>query len=344
MIPEAETTSAPLFTLAARSPWRERVAQRWASRRDRALVLRDRDGRYHLAGGSRSPSATTKPRPEIGIDGEDDYSYASPGRFRYDAAFYVRLDETAGTLPISLPGARRRESHEVHIRWWVRDPVEVVRSRTTDGWSVVRGQAAAAVREVFERYRTAGGHVSPAELLSQLSDPRELHDTGLTYHAVEVRERDEEREVRLGAGDDTGPPASWAEIDREAYAFCLRAVRDGPASLAALWLVRHPEQVREVLDWSVAHADLLQGETTWQDEMAGMLGTLSAEEQGELSEMVRDRLAALGRPVPGAPAADAPVPGAPAAGPAVPGEGSGSRRAPHPAMPGARPNGWDPRT
>ncbi|WP_338320666.1 hypothetical protein, partial [Streptomyces lonarensis] len=337
MIPEAETTSAPLFTLAARSPWRERVAQRWASRRDRALVLRDRDGGYHLAGGNRSPSATTKPQPGIGIDGEDDFSYSAPGGFRYDAAFYVRLDEAAGTLPISLPGAHQRESHDVHIRWWVRNPVEVVRSRTTDGWSVVRGQAVAAVREVFERYRTAGRHVSPAELLSQLSDPRELHDTGLTYHAVEVRERDDEREVRLGAGDDTGPPASWAEIDKEAYAFCLRAVRDGPASLAALWLVRHPDQVREVLDWSVAHAELLRGETTWQNEMAGMLGTLSAEEQGELSEVVRDRLAALGRPVPGAPAPGAgagPGPGG-GAGPSDPGAGSGGTRAPYPAKAGA---------
>ncbi|NJP66572.1 hypothetical protein [Streptomyces spiramenti] len=337
-------TGGQLYSIAARAPWRERLAQRWSGRRDRALVLRDRDGEYHLAGRrNRVLSATTKLSMDLGI-ADDDHEQSPPGRRRYDSAFHVRLDERTGSVPISLPGPYEREPHDVHVRWWVHDPVEVLRARTSEGWPLVRRDVSRLVSQIFERHRSVGRRVTPAEMLAELAEPRHLPGTGLLHHAVDVRERDEEREVRLGAADDPGPPESWADIDKEAYAFCVRAVQDGPVSLAALWLVRHPDQVSDVLNWSVGHADLLRGETTWQDEMAGLLGTLSIEEREELSELVRDRLTALGRKVPGRPTGTVPSGTTTAPRPGGPGAESGSRRAPYPAMPGARPNGWDPRT
>lgn len=39
--------------------------------------------------------------------------------------------------------------------------------------------------------------------------------------------------------------------------------------------------------------------TDWQEEMASLLGTLTDQERKEISSILRDRIAALGRQVPG---------------------------------------------
>jgi hypothetical protein len=47
----------PVYTLAPHAPWREILRQRLSGRRDRALVLRDREGAHHVLGTRRPRGA-----------------------------------------------------------------------------------------------------------------------------------------------------------------------------------------------------------------------------------------------------------------------------------------------
>jgi hypothetical protein len=70
--------------------------------------------------------------------------------------------------------------------------------------------------------------------------------------------------------------------------------------LAALWLLRHSDQVRQALDWAVDHQELLSPpRTDGQEELAALLGVLTEQERKELSCLLCDRIASLGCPVPG---------------------------------------------
>lgn len=91
---------------------------------------------------------------------------------------------------------------------------------------------------------------------------------------------------------------SCAGITGRADAIGEALLANGPVSLAGLCLVRYPDQVSQVLAWSVRNPGLVREETDWQEEMAGLLGKLTPQEQQELSELLRDRLVSLGRHVP----------------------------------------------
>lgn len=289
----------PVYSPASHAPWREILRQRWSGRRDRALVLRDRVGYYHLAGARHRH---IPPRGAADFETVGAAKGASPFRTRlrgYDSAFLVRLDEHPATRAVALPTHYGTESVDVQVLWWVHDPVQVVRSRTTHGWLAVRKDLDRRLRHLKEEYGTDRSGLGAPEMMQDLSAPHEVPDCGLAYRATDISARENDGELRLGEPGDAGLPYSWTDKSREEYAFCTRAVQDGPVALAALWLVRHPDQVSQVLDWTVNHSSLIRGETHWQDEVAGLLGKLTEQERQELSEMLRDRLVALGRQVPG---------------------------------------------
>lgn len=130
--------------------------------------------------------------------------------------------------------------------------------------------------------------------------PQRLEATGLSYRVFDVRLRETGEELLLGHEEGEGVRYSWTTSRRGEYEFCLQALRAGPVSLAALWLLRHPDQVSQVLDWAVDHQDLLSPpRTDWQEELAVLLGTLTEQERKEISYLLRDRISALARPVPG---------------------------------------------
>ncbi|GLV74391.1 hypothetical protein ACH4VS_18075 [Streptomyces hygroscopicus] len=282
----------PVYTLAPHAPWREILRQRLSGRRDRALVLRDRAGAHHVLG-TRHPRGA---EPAMAAD----RAVSFPGLLGgYEEAFRVRLGEQSETRSVTLPTAYGTESVDVRVLWWVHDPAQVVRSRTTCGWDVVRKNLDWCLHQLEEVQTTGGRSFGAPEMMHHLAAPQRLERVGLTYCVTDVQARDTGGELRLGQPGDAGLPYSWTAHRREEYEFCTQALRNGPLSLAALWLVRHPDQVSQVLDWSVRNPGLVREETDWQEEMAGLLGKLTPQEQQELSELLRDRLVSLGRRVPG---------------------------------------------
>ncbi|AXG79113.1 hypothetical protein [Streptomyces paludis] len=314
-------TPEPVYSRATQAPWREIVRQRWSGRLDRALVLHAQDGAYsELRSRNRRGSRSETYADTYSDAHTDTYTETYPDPVavarsavrpkllgRYDDAFIVRLEEQTGTQGVALPTRYGAESVDVQVLWWVRDPVQVVRTRTKTGWDAVRRDLRRRLRHLEDQYSSAGQGLGATELMRHLSTPQTLLECGLAYHVTDVRGREEDSELRLGQTGEADAPYSWTPDRREEYEFCMQAVSKGPASLAALWLLRHPDQVSQVLDWSVGHADLLRGETTWQDGMAGLLGSLSEQERQELSELLRDRLVRLGRRVPAQPPREAPA-------------------------------------
>ncbi|MEU1283446.1 hypothetical protein [Kitasatospora sp. NPDC005856] len=282
----------PVYTQATRAPWREILRHRWSGRRDSALVLVDRAGMHHQLGPSR-------PRPaDVGEDGG---SARRLGLSGFDRAYLVKLDERPGLRTVGLPTPYGTESVEVHVLWRVHDAAQVVRTGTSRGWLPVRKDLDRRLRQLREQFAAAQSRLGPDQLLQYLAAPYVLPHFGLSYRVTDVSEREHGNELRLGAPDATDMPFDWMAKSQEEYAFCRRSVQDGPLALAGLWLARKPDEVRDVLDWVVNHADLLRGETTWQDQMALMLGKLTTQEQEEISKVLRDRLVSLGRHIPGPP-------------------------------------------
>ncbi|MFF0295976.1 hypothetical protein ACFYST_20945 [Kitasatospora sp. NPDC004614] len=290
---------APLYVRAPRALWREVLRHRWSAPRNRALVLRDRSGGFHRAGADPSGPALGK-FPAARLRLRD-----------YDQAYHVDLDQRIGSRTVGLPTGRGTASTDVRVLWWADDAAQVVRSGTLYGWHPVRKELERCLGHIGDEYAAVGKRVTADVLLQYLGGPRRLPDHGLVYRVTDVSTREDAEELRLGEPVEAGAPYPWTD-SREEYEFCKQAVQEGPVSLAALWLVRHPEQVSQVLDWAVGHADLIRGETTWQDQLAGLLGKLPQQEQDELSLLLHDRLSALGRRVPGPtppPAPQTPPPG-----------------------------------
>ncbi|MBW1604383.1 hypothetical protein JJV70_20210 [Streptomyces sp. JJ66] len=241
----------------------------------------------------------------------------------------MKLSEQLATRGISLPTQYGARSLDLRVQWWVHDPVQVVLTRTRSGWDAVR-------RDLDQRLRELKGEVkpdlnsglketaapapnawTPPTLHAHLGDACRLDAVGLTYRVTDVASRELHGDLRLGHHQEE-LPFSWAANSQAEYDFCLQAVRTGPVALAALWLLRHPDQVNQVLDWTARNPSALQAETRWQDEIAALLGRLSEQEQRELSTLLRDRLAAAGRHVP-RPTAFAGPPSAPHFPPPRPG-------------------------
>ncbi|WP_435602488.1 hypothetical protein [Streptomyces sp. bgisy130] len=285
-------SNQPVYAPAAQAPWREILRHRWSGRLDRALVLREHSGAYQVLG--------SRTRSPLGTADEVAAQASSAPRLLggYDSAFHVQLHEQSGTRSVALPTAYGTEAVDLRVLWWVHDPVEVVRSRTADGWDAVRKELDRRLRHLEDAHAADGQTLGAPEIMQDLAAPQELEGLGLTYRVTDISGQESEGELRLGQPGGGGLPYSWTANRREEFQFCEQAVRNGPVSLAALWLVRHPDQVGQVLDWTVNHRGLLKEETTWQDEMAGLLGELTEQERQELSGLLRDRLAGLGRRVP----------------------------------------------
>ncbi|MBA0052659.1 hypothetical protein E0L36_17740 [Streptomyces sp. AJS327] len=289
----------PLFTPAPRAPWREVLRHRWSAPSDSALVLRDVDGQFHLlwAGAQRHDGGSASATPPGTVE-----AAAGPPRVRhpYEAAFRVNVAHHANARALRVPHQYGPpEPVSLRVSWWVHDPVQVVRTHTTHGWSVVRRDLDRRLRDLERTWAANEQSLGADELAHHLATARTLDHYGLAYAVTDTSSREVDDELLL-SGQDTGSfPFTWNVTRREEYDFCVQAVRSGPVALAALWLLRQPDQVSAVLDWSVGHRDLISEEVGWEEEMVGLLGHLSSEERHELSKLLRDRLLTLGRGVPG---------------------------------------------
>ncbi|MFI1800197.1 hypothetical protein ACH427_22995 [Streptomyces sp. NPDC020379] len=282
-----------LFVRATRAPWREILSHRWSATRERALVLKDTEGRYFVLGRRGDQG---EPGADVPISDEA----GAPGlRGTYVDAFHVDLTERMGTQAVALPTVYGAESVDLWVSWWVHDPVRVVRSRIVYGWEAVRTHLTRALRHLVEAQAVAGSGLGAPEVMQHLGTRQGLAEAGLSYQVFDVRLRETGEELHLGQAEGDAVRYSWTANRRGEYEFCLQALHNGPVSLAALWLLRHPDQVSQVLDWAVGHQSLLAPGADWQEEMASLLGTLTEQERKEISELLRDRIASLGRRVPG---------------------------------------------
>ncbi|MGW2837952.1 hypothetical protein ACWCWD_09165 [Streptomyces sp. NPDC001493] len=284
-----------LFFRVAGPPWREILRQRWSGSKDWSLVLRDEAGDYLSLGRGADPDDAGAYEPVQ--DGA-----AAPGlRGRYTDVFRVDVTEHVDTRAVGLPTVYGSESVDLWVSWWVHDPVRLVRTRTAHGWHVVRTSLTGALHHLAEAQAVAGGRLGAPEIMQYLGVPQRLDETGLSYRVFDVRLRESGEELLIGQEKVDGVRYSWTADRSGEYEFCLQALHSGPVSLAALWLLRHPDQVRQVLDWAVDHQGLLSPpRSDWQEELAALLGTLTEQERKEISYILRDRISALGRPVPGA--------------------------------------------
>jgi hypothetical protein len=87
-------------------------------------------------------------------------------------------------------------------------------------------------------------------------------------------------------------PAVWGAEHHEAYRFYRDVVVGGPHGLAALWLLYHPEQAKDVLEWTVAHRNVLDAPDSWERSLASVLQDLNGEHRGfigiKLAEVLSD--------------------------------------------------------
>ncbi|WP_031049139.1 hypothetical protein [Streptomyces sp. NRRL F-5650] len=290
----SDESAERLYLRTVRPPWREILSQRWSAATDWALVLRDSAGDYYVLGrcGDPETSGAHVPTP--------DEAAAPALGGSYTDVFRVDVTEHVDTRAVGLPTVYGTESVDLWVSWWVHDPVRVVRTKTLHGWHVIRTHLTRALRWLADTQTSAGNGLGAPEIMQHLGVPQRVEETGLSYRVFDVRLRETGEELLLGRPDDEGVSYSWTTSRRGEYEFCLQALHSGPVSLAALWLLRHPDQVRQVLDWSVEHQDLLSApRSDWQEELASLLGTLSEQERKEISYLLRDRISALGRQVPG---------------------------------------------
>ncbi|MEU9558973.1 hypothetical protein [Streptomyces fumanus] len=290
----SDESTETLYHRVTRPPWREILSHRWSTAREWALVLRGADGSYHFLGRRGDPdgSGADLPVPDEAtppVLGGD-----------YTEVFRVDTTEHIDTRAVGLPTVYGTESVDLWVSWWVHDPVRLVRTRTVHGWHAVRGHLTGALHRLAEMQADAGSGLGAPEIMQHLGVPQRLTDTGLSFRVFDVRLRETGEELLLGQEEGAGVRYSWTASRRGEYEFCLQALHAGPVSLAALWLLRHPDQVAQVLDWAVDHQNLLSPpRTDWQEELAALLGALTEQERKELSCLLRDRIASLGRPVPG---------------------------------------------
>ncbi|MFE3547701.1 hypothetical protein ACFXN2_03400 [Streptomyces kronopolitis] len=292
----SDESSERLNFRTAKPPWREILSHRWSAAKDWSLVLRDAAGDYFLLGhrgdpddiGTYVPVPNEAPAPGLGGS--------------YTDAFRVNVTEHVDTRAVGLPTVYGTESGDLWVSWWAHDPVRVVCTRTVHGWHVVRSHLASSLHHLVEAQTAAGNGLGAPEIMQHLGMPQRLEETGLSYRVFDVRLRETGEELLLGQEEGEGVRYSWTTSRRGEYEFCLQALHAGPVSLAALWLLRHPDQVRQVLDWAVDHQSLLSPPCTdWQEELAVLLGTLSDQERKAISHLLRDRISMLGYPVPGGP-------------------------------------------
>ncbi|MCX5386265.1 hypothetical protein [Streptomyces sp. NBC_00083] len=292
----SDESTERIYARTVRSPWREIVSHRWSATNDWALVLRDPAGEYYLLGHRGDPEDT---RPHLPVS--DDAPAPRLGG-KFTEVFRVDTAEHVDTQAVGLPTVYGRESVDLWVSWWVHDPVRVVCTRTIYGWQVVRARLTSALHYLAKAQTAAGNGLGAPEIMQHLGVPQRL-DEGLSFRVFDVRLRGTGEELLLGQDQGEGVTYSWTNSGRGEYEFCLQALHAGPVSLAALWLLRHPDQVPQVLDWAVDHQALLSPpRTDWQEELAALLGTLTDQERKEISYLLRDRISALGRPVPGTPA------------------------------------------
>ncbi|MEU3147602.1 MULTISPECIES: hypothetical protein [unclassified Streptomyces] len=267
------------------SPIRALLGRRFSSRVDRALVFLSPEGEHRVA----------HPHGEV-VCHHRPPSLAMVWRRAFDHVFWVSLLEydTAVHLPDRTADGRLQPSAGRTAAWRVTDPVAAARNRLrpqdVSSWiayDLVRHGRLAAGPAHLEN-SMSGGTVAPDRVWGP---EHEVLEIGIAYRLRSVI-------VPPSADSAAAPvtPATWGEEQRSAYRFYREAVGQGPHSLAALWLLRHPDQAPEVLDWTVRNQSLLEDRTSWESSLVALLQGLNGHDRAFIGVKVAEILGDLGVP------------------------------------------------
>ncbi|MCX2970511.1 MULTISPECIES: hypothetical protein [Streptomyces] len=228
------------------------------------------------------------PRPTLGE--------ARGGRFL--AVLWVSLAERRCVveLPARRPTPSARPGPRYEIAWRVHDPVVAARSALTEeraGHLIAHhlGTRAAPPGQP-DPLRQPPPHHGTVQVVPP-GEVREVPEAGLRYWLL-----DPPAGFLPGPGAGAGPtlPPVFGEAHREAYRFYREVVVGGPADLAAFWLLQHPDQARDVLDWTVAHRDLLTDRDGWERRLAATLRGLTKDDRSYVGVHLAQVLTHLGIP------------------------------------------------
>lgn len=279
--------SRPLFTSVSSSPVRQLLRQRFGSSSDRALVfLSDQEG--DRVEPPRGGDIWGYPRPSIG----------AAFRREFDSIGWVSLAErrTVVEVPRRGPATSTPSRARYEVAWSVSNPVVAARGGLTEDaarrlidQAILGSAGLPGASDPFRQPPTLYGtaQVEPP------GQPRNIDGAGLTYWFLDppsglLPASSHPAELLL--------PPGFGEAHREAYRFYREVVAGGPVGLAALWLLHHPDQAREVLDWTVAHGELLTERDGWERTLAATLQGLTKEERGFIGVGLASLLSDVGVP------------------------------------------------
>lgn len=281
----AVTAAPSLWARGGHSPLGELARFRISRPGNTALVLLDRDGR-----------AVCEPREQGSL------LRAAFGGYR--GTYTVDTAPRSGTWQLP-PGS---SPATLEIVWWVAEPTQVVLGGDPpEGcWATVVAHLDRRIRTLAAQGDGEGGQGSVQELVSLLAQPQLVDSSGLACCLADSQPTALPRAAEKGA-----PPLLWSPQRREEYEFYLEAVRTGPDALAALWLLHHPQEVRQVLEWMTAHPGATAGPAPGPDVTRTLLEQLSPEEREQLAKAMAERIHAMAAPEPPPYPAQEPRPTAP---------------------------------
>jgi len=176
------------------------------------------------------------------------------------------------------------------MAWWVIDPVVVARESPTEeevAWRIAADAASRGARPGHSETTRTPFEAGPP-------DPYRVAYTvdtlGIAYRLLPRSPRD----TRPPAGPVL--PAVWGVEHHEAYRFYRDVVVGGPHGLAALWLLYHPEQAKDVLEWTVAHRNVLDEPDSWERSLASVLQGLTGADRAFLGVKLAEVLSDAGVP------------------------------------------------
>ncbi|MFF7192773.1 hypothetical protein ACIOC1_01420 [Streptomyces sp. NPDC088197] len=274
----------PLVEMPTSSALSCLIALRWSRAvQARALVLLDPNGEDLVAyPKDRAPVGW---HPRLGLMS----AWRAPASDARWVSLRVRECQVEPRTRGRDSGGESGRTYPQGLAWWVSDPAVVARLALTEDEMVRRIVESASLSGVWPGLSDA----SP----SPFSSGR--HDPGKPYRLDPLGVSFRFRPGRPALSPPPAPPALpslWGADQHEAYRFYRDVVGGGPHGLAALWLLYHPDQAKDVLQWTVDHQGLLDASDSWEHSLASMLRELTGTHRAFIGVKFAEILSATGVP------------------------------------------------
>lgn len=229
----------------------------------------------------------------------DYWGYPRPTRREVREGEYfdiVWVSLTKRQFAVDIPRRPPKPPARYGVAWRISNPVVAARDRLTEerARQLIVGHinGNATLPGDPDPLRKPPPHVGTTEV-EPPGRPRRIEGSGLTYWFL-----DPPAAFLPTSGPGAAPtlPSGFGEVHREAYRFYREVVAGGPVGLAALWLLHHPEEAKDVLDWTVTHRGLLSDRNDWEHTLAAALQSLTSEDRSFVGANIAGVLRDVGVP------------------------------------------------